>query len=150
MTDWLPIYVATGVLGVIYVVFVVRGIQFIQPGELGLLFRLGSYERTLLPGFNYIGLFTQVRRVKVGSGANGVLAMSGVAKADLAPDAPPGPVAIGSVSLLARPSSGIRGGSAIRVIDDSEKGVVLVAEERSRPGSTSTRSPPQLSPLPSL
>lgn len=129
MADWLALYVVTFVLGIGFIIFVIRQVQFVQPGELGLLFVAGVYRKTLFPGFNVVPMLSKIRRVKAGGGPNGSLGLVGVAEPELSPDGPLGVVRIGERELPARAVSTIRRGSTVRVIEDGELGVVLVAEE---------------------
>lgn len=139
MTNYIPIILVEIVIFVLVVVTLTRMIYTIQPGQVGLVFRAGSFRVALRPGFNLVGPTATVRKVKVGAGPNQVLGMAGISETDLGPDVPAGSIKIGERVLRARSISGIRAGTPIRVIEDSDGGIVMVAADRLPTGGRAAR-----------
>jgi membrane-bound ClpP family serine protease len=137
-----PTVVYVVVAGTILIVgaLMVRGIQIVQPGQVGFVFRSGNFVMTIRPGFAWVtpALTVLVRKVVVGSGPNAALGTVGVALADLTPDGPTGPVDLGDRQISARSTTPISSGTRVRVIQDDRPGTVLVAEDRLPYGAKTT------------
>jgi membrane-bound ClpP family serine protease len=130
MTDYLGIEVGIAVAFVLIVIILFRMAYIVQPGQVGLVFVLGSYMRTMEPGFVLVTVIGRMRKVTPGTGPNGSLAMLGTSEADIGPDLPFGSVRIGDRVVQARGATRIPSGSKVRVIEDSDSSGVLVALER--------------------
>lgn len=131
MTSYILIILVEIVIFVLVLVTFTRMIYTIQPGQVGLVFRAGSFRVALRPGFNLVAPTATVRKVKIGAGPNRVLGMAGISETDLGPGVPAGSVKIGERALRARSTSGIRAGTPVRVIEDYDVGTVTVAVDRS-------------------
>jgi len=131
--DYLGLEVGIAVAFVLIVVVIFRMAYIIRPGEVGLVFVLGRYMRTMQPGFVLVSVIGRVRKVTPGTGPNGSLGMIGSAETDLGPDLPFGSVRLGNHIVQARGATRIPFGSKVRVIDDSVPDSIVVALE---PGFT--------------
>jgi regulator of protease activity HflC (stomatin/prohibitin superfamily) len=63
MTDYTAFYAIGGLVAVIVIVLIVRGIHFIQPYEQGIVILFGAYKRILKSGFNWVIPFATVLRI---------------------------------------------------------------------------------------
>jgi hypothetical protein len=133
VTDYyLGIQVGVTIAFALLVIMVVLMSHVIRPGQLGLVFLLGTYMTAVEPGFCITSPIAKLRRVTPGSGPNRSLGMIATAEAELGPDLPAGPARIGDRVVAARGSTRIPSGSRVRVIEDIDPSSVLVAIERPR------------------
>lgn len=132
MDSYTVAYLVIAFVILIAIALMVRGIQFVQPGQVGLVFVFGRFQKAILPGFAYVNpsFATVVRKIVVGSGPNKALGTVGVARAALTPDGPLGSVDLGDRTVSARSDAPIAAGTRVRVIQDSELGTILVAVDR--------------------
>ncbi|HTT72632.1 MAG TPA: SPFH domain-containing protein [Thermoplasmata archaeon] len=63
MGDATVFYVLGGIVALIVIVLIVRGIHFIQPYEQGIVILFGAYKKILPSGFNWVVPFASVLRI---------------------------------------------------------------------------------------
>jgi membrane-bound ClpP family serine protease len=140
MPDVVLLVAISAIVVIAILVFLAKSLHTIPAGKVGFVYLFGAYRLTAPPGLNLVSPLAVVRVVAVGSGANALLGMTGTTESALGPDSLSGVVRIGDRTIAARSYARLPAGSTVRVTVDETPGIVFVAPEQGRVGSSSRKS----------